>query len=109
MKASPVTKIKDFEREPENLVTRKLVMKAFLNKKMIDSKLIKTDIKLDLLAFVEVTRANKTEHVFYCFIQSRYESRCFGICEFRLCITLAEWQRNKAIGLSPNPSSKHIS
>ncbi len=38
--------------------------------------------------------------MFFILFQSEHDNRCFGICEFRLCITLAEWQRNKALGLS---------
>ena len=45
-------------------------MKACKKKKHKVNKLIETDTKLDLLAFVKVTRANETNNTFYCFIQS---------------------------------------
>lgn len=48
--------------------------KTLSNKKMKKknqiSKLLEKHVKLGLWAFVEVTRANEANNVFYCFIQS---------------------------------------
>ena len=71
MKTSPINKIKRFWMGPENFVIRFTHNKKPIKRKKNKlNKLIKTDIKLDLWAFVKVTGANEINYVFYCFIQS---------------------------------------